>query len=70
MSRVEMRKLQFVIVGEWGPTAYARWTLNVRKANSQQISKATVEFRRIVDKLASHLKLQDKRIEEAAKEAA
>lgn len=70
MSRVEMRKLQFVIVGEWGPTAYARWTLNVRKANSQQISKATVEFRRIVDKLASHLKLQDKRIGELEPELA
>jgi hypothetical protein len=62
MSRVEMRKLQFVIIGEWGPTAYARWTLNVRRANSQQISKATVEFRHIVDKLAAHLHLQDKRI--------
>jgi hypothetical protein len=57
LSRIEMRKLHFVIIGEWGPTAYAKHFCGVRKANAQQISRGQVEFRGIVDKLAGHLQL-------------
>jgi hypothetical protein len=60
MSRLEMKHLHFVIIGEWGPTSYARHFFGVRKANSAQISKGMVEFRKTVDKLAKVLRLQNK----------
>lgn len=57
LTRIELKKLHFVIVGEWGPTPYAKFVYSVRKANAQQISKGIVDFRGIVDKLAGHLRL-------------
>jgi hypothetical protein len=57
MTRMELRRLVFVIIGEWGPTPYAKFIYNVRKANAQQISKGMVDFRGVVDKLAGHLRL-------------
>lgn len=60
MTRIEMKQLHFVIIGEWGPTSYARHFCNVRKANSAQISRGMVEFRRTVDKLSKALRLQNR----------
>lgn len=57
MTRMEMNRLHFVIIGEWGPTSYARHTLGIRKADSKHIAAAKTEFRWIVDKLARALDL-------------
>jgi hypothetical protein len=58
MTRLEMKQLHFVIIGEWGPTPFARHFYAVRQANSRQISKGMVEFRKTVDKLSRALHLQ------------
>lgn len=57
MDRVEMHRLRYVIVDERGPTAYARHVLALARPNASQIARATVDFRRIVDKLAKSLGL-------------
>jgi hypothetical protein len=48
----DFKRLEFVIMGDRGPTAYARWSLRLAKPNSRAVSKAMVEVRTILLKLA------------------
>lgn len=58
LDRVELRRIEYVIVGEWGPTSYARWRNHVRTPNGKHVSDGMVEVRRIMDKLAVHFGYQ------------
>lgn len=57
LNRVELRRLHFVVVGEWGPTSYARWRYSQRNPDGRTIAQGQVEVRRIADKVARFLKL-------------
>lgn len=53
-----MMHLEYVIIGDHGPTAYARWLHRGKVQSGQVTGRCAVEFRRLVDDLAVHLKLQ------------
>jgi hypothetical protein len=57
LGSTDLKRLEFVVIGESGPTAYARWRTGNRRPNSRVVSKAMVEMRVIVLKLAKHWEL-------------
>lgn len=58
LGRLEAQRLEFVLVMERGPTAYAKWRYGARQPNSRAVADAKVEVRRIVDRLAAILDLE------------
>lgn len=55
----DYRRAEFVIIGEHGPTAYARFRLRSSRPNNGQLTaKFSVEFRGIMDRLAVYWQLQ------------
>jgi len=56
---VDMRRLEFVIIGDHGPTAYARWRYRDRAPDGRAIGRASVELRSLVDMLAVRLGYQN-----------
>ncbi len=52
LGPLDTARLEYVVIGEWGPTAYAKWRSGAKKANSRQISAYTLELRVIVLRLA------------------
>jgi hypothetical protein len=58
LDRMELRRLHFVVVGEWGPTSYARWRYSERNPDGRTIAKGQVEIRRIADKVARFMGLR------------
>jgi hypothetical protein len=57
LDRMELRRLHFVVVGEWGPTSYAKWRFHSRNPSSKMIADGMVEVRRIADRVAKFLRL-------------
>ncbi len=57
LGRIDTRRLHFVVVGEWGPTPYAKWRYAVRQPNSSHVSRGKAELRGIAAKAASFLGL-------------
>jgi len=57
LGRVDLKRLEFVTIWENGPTAYARWRTGNPRPNSRIVSKATVEMRVIVLRLAKYFDL-------------
>jgi hypothetical protein len=57
LGRVDLGKLHFVVVGEWGPTPYAKHFFKQRHPDGKAVSQAKVEVRRIAAKLAAFLDL-------------
>ncbi len=57
LDRVELARLHFVVIGEWGPTSYARWRYQQRNPDGRTIAKGQVEMRAIADKVAKFLRL-------------
>jgi hypothetical protein len=57
-----MRQLEFVIIGEKGPTAYARWLHRGRPQSGQVTARCQSDFRRLMDEVAVHLKLQTRTV--------
>lgn len=57
LGRVDLGKLHFVVVGEWGPTPYAKHFFKQRYPDGKAVSQAKVEVRRIAAKLATFLDL-------------
>jgi hypothetical protein len=57
-GRQFMMHIEFVVVGDHGPTAYARWLHRGRVQSGQETGRCAVEFRRMMEQLAVHLKLQ------------
>jgi hypothetical protein len=55
----DYRRCEYVIVGEHGPTAYARFRLRGERPNNGQLTaRFSVEFRHIMDRLAVYWQLQ------------
>lgn len=61
LGRQTMQRLEFVIVGDKGPTAYARWRYRNPKPNERIVGNGAVEMRGIVEQVAVLLKLQNRR---------
>jgi hypothetical protein len=57
LKSTDVKRLRFVVIGEWGPTPYAKWRYGVRTPNSKHVSDAKAEIRRIADRLAAFLNL-------------
>lgn len=57
-GRQFMLHIEFVVIGDHGPTAYARWALRSPKPDGREVGRVSVEFRRRMDDLATHMKLQ------------
>lgn len=56
-----MQRLEFVVIGDKGPTAYARWRYRNSKPNERIVGNGAVEMRGIVEQVAVLLKLQNRR---------
>lgn len=54
VGKDDFTRLEYVIIGENGPTAYAKRLLGVKKPNHRHVSKALFEIRRILDTLSVH----------------
>ncbi len=52
-----VRRVEFVIVGEHGPSRYAQWRYREAKPDGRTIGRAQVEFRGYMDQLAKHWRL-------------
>lgn len=59
LERNDFRKVEFVVMGDHGPTAYARWLLRVQNPDGRAIGRVTADFRRIMDGLAVHMGFQN-----------
>lgn len=59
-GKTAMRQLEFVIIGDKGPTAYARWMNHGRQQSGQVVGRCAADFRRLVEHLSVHLKLQNR----------
>jgi hypothetical protein len=57
LGRIDTKRLHFVVVGEWGPTPYAKWRYGVRTPNNRHVADAKVEVREIAEKAAAFLDL-------------
>lgn len=55
----DMRRLEFVIIGENGPTAYARWLARGKPVSGQVVGRLQVEFRNLMDRLATAMGYQN-----------
>lgn len=61
LGRPKMRCLEFVVIGEHGPTAYARWRYRNNKPNARIVADGMVEMRGYLDEVAVLLKLSNRR---------
>lgn len=58
-GRNDMMRLEYVIVGEHGPTAYARYLARGKQCSGQEVGRVQAEFRRLMDRLASAMGYQN-----------
>lgn len=59
LGPADFRRCEYVIIGEHGPTAYARFRLRGERPNNGQLtSRFAVEFRLIMDRLAVRWQFQ------------
>jgi hypothetical protein len=61
IGRQDMMRLEFVVVGDKGPTAYARWRYRTPQPDGRTVGQGSVEVRGIVERVAVLLKLQNRR---------
>lgn len=61
LGRQTMQRLEFVVIGDKGPTAYARWRYRVPQPDGRTVGQGSVEMRGIVEQVAVLLKLQNRR---------
>lgn len=57
-GRQFLMHIEFVVIGDHGPTAYARWLHRGKVQSGQVTGRCAADFRRMVEELAVHLKLQ------------
>ncbi|WP_299753400.1 hypothetical protein [Devosia sp.] len=57
----KMRCLEFVVIGEHGPTAYARWRYRNNKPNARIVADGMVEIRGVLEEVAIVERLQNRR---------
>ena len=57
-GRQFLMHIEFVVIGDHGPTAYARWVTRSQKPDGREVGRVSVEFRRMMDLMATHMKLQ------------
>ena len=61
LGRQTMQRLEFVVVGDKGPTAYARWRYRMAQPDGRTVGQGSVEVRGILEEVAVLLKLQNRR---------
>lgn len=61
LGRQTMQRLEFVVIGDKGPTAYARWRYRMAQPDGRTVGQGSVEMRDIVEQVAVLLKLQNRR---------
>lgn len=61
LGRQAMQRLEFVVVGDKGPTAYARWRYRMAQPDGRTVGQGSVEVRGILEEVAVLLKLQNRR---------
>ncbi|RYY67731.1 MAG: hypothetical protein EOO12_00295 [Chitinophagaceae bacterium] len=61
LGRQTMQRLEFVVIGDKGPTAYARWRYRMAQPDGRTVGQGSVEMRGIVEEVAVLLKLQNRR---------
>lgn len=61
LGQQTMQRLEFVVIGENGPTAYARWRYRMQKPDGRTTSQGAVEMRGVMDEVAVVLRLQNRR---------
>lgn len=55
LGSTDLRRVEYVLIGDHGPTAYARYRLRgTRHPGARDIARFQVEFRTIMDRLAEH----------------
>lgn len=57
LGLMDTKRLHFVVVGEWGPTPYAKWRYGVRQPDGRTVSRGKVEVRGIAARAAEFLDL-------------
>lgn len=57
LGKDDLKRLEMVVVGEKGPTAYTAWRTGIAKPNARLLAQHKHELRIIVLKLAHHWKL-------------
>ena len=57
LGQDDIKRLEYVAIGENGPTSYTRWRSGNKRPNARLVSKFTLELRIIVLKLAHHWKI-------------
>lgn len=60
IGRQDMIRLEFVVIGDHGPTAYARWRYRNPRPNARVVGDGAVEMRRLVEEVAVLLRLQNR----------
>lgn len=61
LGKPTMMMLEFVVIGDHGPTAYARWRHRNPRPDGRLVGQASVEMRGILEEVAVLLKLQNRR---------
>lgn len=61
LGKQVMQRLEFVVIGEHGPTAYARWRYRNNKPNGRIVADGMVEIRGVLEQVAVTLRLQNRR---------
>lgn len=61
LGRQTMQRLEFVVIGEHGPTAYARWRYRNNKPDGRTVAQGSVEVRGILEEVAIVERLQNRR---------
>lgn len=61
LGRQTMQRLEFVVIGDKGPTAYARWRYRNNKPNGRIVADGIVEIRGVLEQVAVTLRLQNRR---------
>lgn len=59
-GRQFLMHIEFVVIGDHGPTAYARWVNRGKMQSGQVTGRCAAEFRRMMEQLSVHLKLQSR----------
>ena len=57
LKTADTKRLQFVVISEWGPTPYAKHFYSLRYPDGKAVAKAKAEVRGIAAKLAAFLDL-------------
>lgn len=61
-GRQFMMHVEFVVMGDHGPTTYARWASRNAPKNGALVGRYAADFRRMMDQLAEHMGYQSRNL--------